>query len=408
MHDLKAHPPRTTTERWLDLGAALIGVAMPLGGHFVGHHGAELEPASELARQLGQSFVKLTLDTAPLLLVGLFAGALIQSFGSKIPDDWLRSRGPTLDAVRGAVVGAPLPLCSCSVLPVSGALAKRATPALVVAFLISTPELGVETFALGVRFLGWEFAALRLAGALAVAIVAGIVVGRLASDRAPVSAGTAGAIAASPPDAGGGAVRRTLRAFDELLHHIGAWMVIGLVAAAAVEALIPAAAFSAIEHPLLELAVVTLVAVPSYVCAPAATPLAAVLIAKGLSPGAVLVGLLLGPATNLATQAFLKSTFGTRATLASIAAVISLSWALALGTNALLPAIEVHAHGVVAHEAHGALAIGAAIVFALLLARSVWMAGARAWLGSMGDMGHGHGHGHGHGPAGVKPAGHGG
>jgi hypothetical protein len=261
-----------------------------------------------------------------------------------------------------------------------------------VAFLIATPELGVETFALSVRFLGWPFAVLRLAGALSIAIVAGVVVARVVGGS--LATGAAG-VDSEPPSVSGGALKRTLVAFDELLDHIGAWMVMGLLAASVVEALIPTSAFATIDHPLLELAVVTLIAVPSYVCAPSATPLAAVLIAKGLSPGAVLVGLLLGPATNLATLAFLRSTFGRRATLLALSAVVALSWLLALATNRYLPAIDVHAHAVVSHERHGVLAIASGALLGLLLLRGIWLGGARRWLASLGDIGEGHEH-HGH------------
>lgn len=389
MHDLATHPPRSAGERSLDLGAALLGLAVPL----VGGHAAEGDAAGSVSRDLARSLWDLTLDTAPMLLVGLMAGALIQSFGSRIPERWLRSRGILVDAVRGAVVGAPLPLCSCSVLPVSGALAPRAGPALVVAFLLATPELGVETFALSVRFLGWHLATLRLLGALLVAIVAGVVIGRLTRrERAePVAA------AGPEPSAPRRSLADVARAFDELLHHIGAWMVVGLCAAAAVETLIPADALGAMGHPLLELAVVSAVAIPSYVCAPSATPLAAVLIAKGLSPGAVLVGLLLGPATNLATLAFLRRSYGTRATALGILAVVGLSWLLALGTNHWLPVVEVHAHAVVEHEAHGVLALAAGGLLVLLLVRSIWRSGTRLWLASLSELGSGHAHDHGHG-----------
>ena len=72
-------------------------------------------------------------------------------------------------------MGAPLPLCSCSVLPISAGLkARGAGPALIVAFLLATPELGLETFALSVKFLGWEMAWLRLGGALFVAFAAAV------------------------------------------------------------------------------------------------------------------------------------------------------------------------------------------------------------------------------------------
>ena len=96
-----------------------------------------------------------------------------------------------------------------------------------------------------------------------------------------------------------------------------------MVAAAFLKASLPADALSHARGGLLELAIVALISIPSYVCAPSATPLFAVLIAKGLSPGAALVGLLLGPATNIATLALLRRWYGGRGVLLVIAAVVA-------------------------------------------------------------------------------------
>jgi uncharacterized membrane protein YraQ (UPF0718 family) len=276
-----------------------------------------------------------------VLLLGLCVGALLQAFGSRIPSGWLKPRGSLRDALKGALVGIPLPLCSCSVLPISRALEqRRAGPALVVAFLLATPELGVETFALTVRFLGWEYAGLRLLGALLIAVVAALAVGFVVRPGREESA-EAPHIELDSAETGTGVFGRLLRSFDELLHHIGAWMVLGVIAAAFVEALVPTESLNSMANPWLELSVITLLTIPSYICAPSATPLAAVLIAKGVSPGAVLVGLLLGPATNLATLAFLKSAYGVRATLLGIVTVVAASWGMAFVVNAALPADQI-------------------------------------------------------------------
>lgn len=343
---------------------------------------------------------ELTLDTAPMLLVGLAAGAALQTWGARIPSRLLAPSGPLRDALRGALVGAPLPLCSCSVLPVSNALAmRRASPALIVAFLLATPELGVETFALSVRFLGWPFAWMRLGGALFVAIVAALTVAAVVRRRsAPDSAAPASFVLEQSQE--GPAWKRFVGAFDELLFHIGAWMVLGLVAAAFVEALVPDGAFANLSNVWLQLLAVTIVTVPSYICAPSATPLAAVLIAKGLSPGAALLALLLGPATNVATLIFLRSRFGGVAAAAGIAAVVVSSWLIAFATNAWVPISELHVHEAVHAHDYGWITYGACAVLGAFLLRSVWLAGARGWVAALWPNGHGHGghaHGHGHG-----------
>ncbi len=401
-HDLASHPPRTHSERTVDLLAGAVGISVPLvaGG---GHHAMDPTQSAALER-FWSALVGMSVDTAPLLLLGLLVGALLQSFGSRIPQRWLAPRTPLVDAVRGAVVGIPLPLCSCSVLPVSEALRRRRAGAgLVVAFLIATPELGAETFLLSIRFLGWPLAVVRLIGALGVAIVAGTVVARLAPGPGPDPE----LPQPDPHDDAAPGWRRVLSAFDGLLEHIGAWMVLGIVLAALVDALLPVGAIASAQGPVLELLVMSAVAVPSYVCAPSATPLAAVLIAKGVSPGAVLVGLLLGPATNVATLFFLRRSFGPRATLGLLAAVVTVSWGMALAVNTWLPAstagssVAIHSHSLTSWQG-----IGTA-VFAIVLLRSIWRTGFRTWFsmlnhaydhahGRVESHGHGHGHGHGH------------
>ena len=205
--------------------------------------------------------------------------------------------------------------------------------------------------------------------------------------------------------------RRFVGAFDELLYHVAPWTVVGLIAAAYVQAVLPAESLEGMHAYGLDLLVVTLVAVPSYVCAASATPLAAVLLMKGMSPGAVLVGLLLGPATNVATVGFMRASYGTRATVIGGVTLIAAAWTLGLALDlAPIPLATVTPESV-AHD-HGPVALVAAAALTLVLLRSIWLNGLRAWLGSLGeamglgDHGHDHAHGHFHHHAGHDHAGH--
>lgn len=389
--------------RLSDVFALAAGVALVTLGQ--GHPGV----AGDVRAATGRALWELSLETAPALLIGLLLAALLQTWGRRLPERWLRGGRPVGQAVRGALVGLPLPICACGILPMAQSLRQRgAAPALVVAFLLATPELGVETFALSVRFFGWPFALVRLGAALLVAVVAALLVAWALRARArPVP---------SPPSPAPPTEPRLaffLRQIDELLRHTLPWTAVGLLAAAYLQAVLPPDAF-ATWGPGADFLLVTLVAVPSYVCAASATPLAAVLLAKGLSPGAVLVGLLLGPATNLATAGWLRAAFGTRAMLVTLGGLVATTWALGAATNlADLPlrlgvGDDVHTHGPLTLVAFGALA--------LLAGRGIWLAGLRGWLGALGealgslepasgsvaaagsghDHGHGHGHGHGH------------
>lgn len=401
VHGFHEKPLTNAPRRLFDIVAVALGAAVVL---VIGDHPHGDDHPGAYGLPVGAAFLELTLETAPLLLFGLAVGALLQLFGSRIPGRWLSGGGDLGQAVRGAMIGAPLPVCACGVLPIAQSLRQRgAGTAFVVAFLLSTPELGVETFALTIRFLGWQFAWVRLLAAVGLAIVAGVLVAHTARSNVGPAGEAHGDDCCVPevgPIAPGAALAslpaRLLGHFDDLLQHVGPWTVVGLIAAAYLQAGLDRDALVSLAGSGLDIPVVMLVAVPSYVCASSATPFAAVLLAKGLSPGAVLAGLLLGPATNLATLGWLRRSFGSRAAVVGIAGIVVTCWLLASALNAAPPDISTAVAGTSDHE-HGAIAYGAAALLALLLLRGIWRTGLRAWLGSLGEsLGTAHTHAHGH------------
>jgi len=112
-------------------------------------------------------------------------------------------------------------------------------------------------------------------------------------------------------------------AFKDLWNDIAAWFLFGLLLAGIITVLIPDDIFSRyLGSGLPAMLLMLAVGIPLYICATASTPIAAALILKGVSPGAALVFLLAGPATNLASLTVLVGTLGKRATaiyLSSIA-----------------------------------------------------------------------------------------
>jgi|GEM_PF-742743 len=450
-HDLQRAPNRSFWLRAAELvavGAGVFVAALAVAGH-AGHAHVEGDVLESLA--------SLSVDLAPMLLAGLVLGALIQTFAGPLPVAWLEGKTSLGAAARGAVVGAPLPLSSCGILPVTVALSERGVmPAAAVAFLLATPELGAETFLVTGHLFGLPWALVRLLGAVAVAIVAGLVIGRLTRRTQPavkppappaspkIPALQRGVMRARPTLAAAGKTgvtirrvhsapsaamhgpcgpdhlavlspateprpQRFVRALFDLVEHVGPWMLVGLIAAAYVDALLPAS-FLADLPTGLDILIVTAVAIPGHVRASSAVPLAAVLVAKGLSPGAALVGLLLGPATNMATVGFLKRRFGLKATLWALAGITALVWALAALMNAgLLPEgahgvgghID-HVRGAAAAHGHGAehapwLSLLPLFGLAFLMAGSFWRTGVGTWLEALhGHHDHGHPHTHAH------------
>lgn len=406
-HDAGAEVPRDGRTRTAELIAIALGVALPFaGGH--GHPHADAGARAVVMEALGH----LILDTSPMLLLGFTVSAALQASGRGIPQRWLDSGSNLRQALRGAGIGAPIPVCSCGVLPLATALrSRKAGAAFVIAFLIATPELGLETVALTVKFLGWQFAVLRVIAALGVAVLAALVVAMFAPG--PKAQSTSGGghahphahqhahehahehdqgrddevpVAAALPTFRG----RFVAALDELVRHVGPWTLLGLVAAAYVEAMVTPDSFASLGASGLDILVVTLVSVPSYVCAGSATPLAATLLAKGLSPGAVLAGLLLGPATNLATLGFLRSAYGAKATAAGLAAAVAGVWVTAALLNLSDLGANVQAVVVQAHPA-GLFELGGTVLMSLLVLWSLWRGGVRTWLAELG-FGHVHAH----------------
>ncbi|QQR91797.1 MAG: permease [Myxococcales bacterium] len=308
-HDIPRSKPSNTRMRALDFGAVAAALLIVYLGTI--HHQGAQHTISEVRTSIGKAWLELTFDTAPTLLVGMLIAAALQLLGSRLPMRWLGKGSSLRQATRGAIIGAPLPICACGVLPITKSLRDRgASAALVVAFLLATPELGIETLALTARFLGWHLAAIRLVAAVAVAIFAALVISRLTGEhrKTEKSLEQTASTPSSPV-----ADKTTSSVFvrfwghlNELLLHIGPWTVAGLVVAAYVQAVLPNGALYRMASSGVDVLVVTIIAVPSYVCAASATPLAAVLMSKGLSAGAALTALLLGPATNIATVGFLR------------------------------------------------------------------------------------------------------
>jgi uncharacterized membrane protein YraQ (UPF0718 family) len=319
-----------------------------------------MNPAAVLSRFLS-ALVELTADAAPMLLLGLGAGALVQSLGARLPVGRLIGGRGLGAAARGLALAVPLPVCSCGVLPVARSLELRgAAPGLVVAFLLATPELGLETFALTARLFGVETAAIRAVAAVALALGAAVVVGHLARRRVPARL----AFDAEPPTLAA-CLRAAPAAFVGLLDHTLPWIVAGLLGAAAIEAFLPVGSVAVLSGTGLDYLLVTLLSIPSYVCAASSTPVAAVLVAKGLSPGAALVGLLLGPATNVATLLYLRSAFGARAAFAGIGAAAALAWGAGLALDGTLgPTLRGHLAAHV-HGAHASDVVSLAAAAAL-------------------------------------------
>jgi uncharacterized membrane protein YraQ (UPF0718 family) len=247
------------------------------------------------------------------------------------------------------------------------------------AFLVATPELGLDAILISLPLLGGELAVARIVCAAIVAIAVGWGIGRIASARRVRLP-----IAAEPPAAvQGGWLARVgagLRfGFGETVDHIGPWLIVGLVVASLVEPMLRGEWIAAVPWGV-DVVLFAVLGMPSYVCASGATPLAAVLIHKGVSPGAAIAFLLAGPATNFTTFGVLRDLHGRRIAVLFGACIAGLAVALGLIVNLLLgDAVGISLHEAV-NEDPGMLAKICMFALGAMAALSVLRQGPRAFL----------------------------
>lgn len=393
-HDLKSDAPRTTVLRFFELLALAGGVAITLVG--IRAHQSVTGDDPLLQQQFVHRLADLAMATAPMLLVGLALGAVVHTRGVAIHGRWFAPESVWRQAIRGAAMGAPLPLCACGMLPMARLLHQRGAGApMVVAFLLSTPVVGIETFALTGRFLGWTFAGARFVAALILAVTGALIV-EVVRKNLPAADVILESVKVTPSHVETTEhlplLRRFSAAFDEMMLHTAPWVMVGLFGAAYADTLLAPDALSQLAGSGKDVLIVTAIAIPSYLCASSATPLAAVLIAKGMSPGAVLAGLLLGPVTNVATAVFIARSYGKRSAIAGLVTLVVVTWGLSFGANAWLPARPATLSIQAGHE-HAPLSIAAGVVLLALVTRALWVSGARAWVASLVGV-HEHGHVH--------------
>lgn len=256
------------------------------------------------------------LEMSPYLLFGfLMAGVISALVPAEKVKEHLGKSG-ILQIIKAAIFGVPLPLCSCSVIPVSASLRKHgASRASVVSFLISAPQTGVDSIMVTWSLLGPIFAIVRPVAAFISGVIGGIFETTFGIQEKKAKEHEHGCKdACCTSKTIGNKLKHVFRhGFVTLPGDIGRALLIGIIIAAFITALVPDDFFAAILGTgIVTMLVMMLVGIPVYVCATASVPIAAALIAKGISPGAALVFLMTGPATNAATISTVWNTMGKR------------------------------------------------------------------------------------------------
>ncbi len=279
---------------------------------------------------------------SPYLLFGFaIAGVLSVFISPAFVETHLGKRG-IWPIVKASLFGVPLPLCSCGVIPVAVSLRKHgASRGASVSFLLSTPQTGVDSFLVTWSLLGPVFAVFRPVIAFVTGLIGGVAVQAVTDDREEVSEQESGESKCQDQccreDHAPGILRIIRYGFVTLPEDIGRPMLAGIFIAALIAAFVPEDfVIEGVDAvgPFGTMLIMMVLGIPVYVCATASVPLAAIMIAKGISPGAVLVFLMTGPATNAAAFATIWKIMGGRTAIAYLLTVI----VCALGSGLLLDA----------------------------------------------------------------------
>ena len=328
-------------------------------------------------------------ETAPFLILGLF---LVGWLSVIIPRERIiryMGGGNIKSAFFASLFGLPLPLCSCSVVPVTlGLKRKGASREANLSFLISTPETSIDTVILSWGILGPFMAWFRPAVSLITSLFAGLLSIAERTDRPPEAVDESAGETGTPEEErvlleGIGfrkvgkalifAVRRMIYrvkagmkrnppeippcegpsflkisgvaskyGFVSILDSLSDWFVLGIVIAGLLSSFVPQGWFSSLPGGnFAAMVFMALIGIPMYVCALESTPIAAVLIAKGLSPGAALVFLLVGPATNFTSLIMLMKSFGKRFVSVYLASIVIVSLGAGYLLDVLVEAFEI-------------------------------------------------------------------
>ena len=209
-------------------------------------------------------------------------------------------------------MGVPMPLCSCGVIPVSAHLEKQgASKGAVVSFLVSTPTTGADSILATYGLLGPVIAIIRPVAAFIAGLLSGTLTNIFAKETI-TETGTCPIEQKRETGCSYRGIAEILRyGLFELVEDTAKWLFIGITAGGVIGYFIPTAFIeSYLGNSFIAYPAMIIIAVPMYVCATGSIPIAAALIMKGMTPGAGLLFLIAGPATNTATLSFVAGKLG--------------------------------------------------------------------------------------------------
>ncbi|HPC97554.1 MAG TPA: permease [Bacteroidales bacterium] len=293
----------------------------------------------EYILNFGKELAGILAEMSPYLLLGFFfAGILHLLIPEKKVMKYLGGSN-FISVLNASLLGVPLPLCSCGVIPTGLSFYRHgASKASTVSFLISTPQTGVDSIMVTWSLLGFPFAVIRPIVAFVTGLFGGLLTKKVEGSAEEQVKGAENGKRIQPSGFWAW-IRELFRyPFVEFMQDISKWLVLGILIAALISVVIPDNFFAdKLPGNFAGMIMMLVLAIPVYICATASVPIAAVLIMKGLSPGAALVLLMAGPATNAATITMIAKTMGKKALFSYLTAIIAGALAAGSVIDYLLP-----------------------------------------------------------------------
>lgn len=342
-------------------------------------------------------------EMSPYLLLGFLIAGLMHAF---IPNSLYNKylSGNTFRSVlNAAIFGVPLPLCSCGVIPTAMSLRREgASKGATVSFLIATPQTGVDSIFATYSLMGLPFAIVRPIAALVTAVLGGQFVNSWAEEDELVEINNGNteksvhethnheehsccghdhcdSECSEHKHSFVEKLKDALKfGFVEMMEDIGKWLVIGLLIAGVITVIVPDSFFAVFkDNTLMSILLVLCISIPMYLCATGSIPIAVALMMKGLTPGAALVLLMAGPASNAASILVINKVLGKRTLVLYLIAIVTGAVAFGFGIDYLLPSewftSSIMMSDACCHEDSNWFNILCSLVLCLLLLNVVWM-----------------------------------
>lgn len=327
----------------------------------------------------------LLLDSSAYILFGILVAGGLKVFLNPTTVAKHLGSGRFSSVIKAALIGVPLPLCSCGVLPAAVSLKKQgANKGATTAFLISTPESGVDSIAVSYALLDPIMTVVRPVAAFITAMAAGFIENIIDWPKPlfPVSPDISCPVEAKyrterrsapdiptnhPPGKWTNIMSGLKYALVDVWGDIAVWFFAGLLIAGLIMTLIPDELMTRLlGGGFSSMLIMLVIGIPLYICATASTPVAAALILKGVSPGAALVFLLVGPATNITSLAVLVGILGKKSTFRYLFILSSCAILFGLAVDQLYKMAGISPQAVIG-EAAELVPYGAKLGGALLL-----------------------------------------